>query len=286
MNSHELIIQGADVSTIGLKALGKLTGSSKIERIDGVSHEAFRLWGANPASRAQVASVCTSLRLDFAFIKSERRLTDFGLLAMDMDSTLITIECIDEIADFAGKKAEVAAITASAMRGEINWPESLRRRVSLLAGLEESILQQVYEYRLILSPGAQILIAAAKKAGLKILLVSGGFTFFTERLRERLGLDYAFSNTLKISEGRLTGRITGPLCDADGKARHVREIGLLLGLTREKIIVIGDGANDLKMMAEAGLSVAYHAKPIVQAQANVALNYVGLDGVLPLLAGY
>lgn len=286
MNSHELIIQGADISTIDLKALGKLTGSSEIKRIDGVSHKAFRLWGANPASRAQVASVCTSLRLDFAFIKPARRLTDFGLLAMDMDSTLITIECIDEIADFAGKKAEVAAITASAMRGEINWPESLRRRVSLLAGLEESVLQQVYEYRLTLSPGAQILITAAKKAGLKILLVSGGFTFFTERLRDRLGLDYAFSNRLKISEGRLTGRVTGPLCDADGKARHVRETGLLLGLTREKIIVIGDGANDLKMMAEAGLSVAYHAKPIVQAQANVALNYVGLDGVLPLLAGY
>jgi phosphoserine phosphatase len=201
---------------------------------------------------------------------------------MDMDSTLITIECIDEIADFVGKKNEVAAITASAMRGEIDWPESLRQRVALLAGLDETVLQRVYEERLVLSPGAELLIATAKKAGINTLLVSGGFTFFTERLKTRLGLDFAFSNTLDIVDGKLTGRVTGVLCDAASKAQHVRETAASLGLQKAQIIVIGDGANDLHMMREAGMSVAYRAKPVVQAEATVAINYVGLDGVLAL----
>lgn len=209
-----------------------------------------------------------------------KKLSDFRLLAMDMDSTLITIECIDEIADYVGKKPEVAAVTAAAMRGEIDWPTSLRQRVALLAGLDQSALEQVYEQRLRLSPGAESLIAAAKRAGLFTLLVSGGFTFFTYRLKQRLGLDAAFSNELEIIDGKLTGRVIGPLCDADAKAQHVQATAAQLAASREQIMVIGDGANDLKMMAVAGTSVAYYAKPVVQAQATLAINEGGLDEVL------
>ncbi|MCE2989192.1 MAG: phosphoserine phosphatase SerB, partial [Nitrosomonadaceae bacterium] len=188
-------------------------------------------------------------------------LAAFRLLAMDMDSTLITIECIDEIADFVGKKAEVAAVTAAAMRGEIDWPTSLRQRVAVLAGLDAKVLQTVYEERLQLTPGAETLVAAAQAAGVYTLLVSGGFTFFTERLQARLKLDAAFSNTLEIVDGKLTGRVVGALCDAQAKAQHVRDAAATLGAARAEIMVIGDGANDLPMMREAGVSIAYKAKP-------------------------
>lgn len=282
--STDVIIQGEDIASADLRALHAICSANGIERIGHVAHQAFRLLRADATTREVVKNHCDAVQLDFAFVPSGRTLADIGLIAMDMDSTLITIECIDEIADFVGKKAEVSAITASAMRGEIDWPESLRRRVALLAGLEESALQRVYDERLKLSPGAEILIAAAKKNGVKLLLVSGGFTFFTERLKARLNIDYAFSNALEIVNGKLTGNVTGPLCDADSKARHLRETAAALSLPRERCIAIGDGANDLKMMHEAGLSVAYRAKPVVQAQATVAFNHVGLDGVLALFA--
>lgn len=210
-------------------------------------------------------------------------LAAFRLLAMDMDSTLITIECIDEIADFVGKKAEVAAVTAAAMRGEIDWPTSLRQRVAVLAGLDAKVLQTVYDERLRLTPGAETLVAAAQSAGVYTLLVSGGFTFFTERLQARLKLDAAFSNTLEVIDGRLTGRVVGPLCDAQAKAQHVRDAAAHLGAARAQIMVIGDGANDLPMMREAGVSIAYKAKPAVQAEATHAINEGGLDEVLALL---
>ena len=282
--STDLIIQGEDIASADLRALHKISSANGIERIDHVAHQAFRLLRADDSTREVVKNHCDAVQLDFAFVPSGRTLAAIGLIAMDMDSTLITIECIDEIADFIGKKTEVSAVTASAMRGEIDWPESLRGRVALLAGLEESALQRVYDERLKLSPGAEILIAAAKKNGVKLLLVSGGFTFFTERLKARLHIDYAFSNALEIVNGKLTGNVTGPLCDADNKARHLRETAAALSLPRERCIAIGDGANDLKMMHEAGLSVAYRAKPVVQAQATVAFNHVGLDGVLALFA--
>lgn len=211
-------------------------------------------------------------------------LAAFRLLAMDMDSTLITIECIDEIADFVGKKAEVAAVTAAAMRGEIDWPTSLRQRVAVLAGLDAKVLQTVYDERLQLTPGAETLVAAAQAAGVYTLLVSGGFTFFTERLQARLKLDAAFSNTLEIVDGKLTGRVVGALCDAQAKAQHVRDAAATLGAARAEIMVIGDGANDLPMMREAGVSIAYKAKPAVQAEATHAINVGGLDEVLKLLA--
>src|SRR5438093_2939905 len=211
-----------------------------------------------------------------------RRFADLKLLAMDMDSTLITIECIDELGDLAGRKAEIAAITAQAMRGEIDYPESLRRRVALLAGLQEAALATVYEQRLSLTAGAEELVAACKKHGVKILLVSGGFTFFAERLKERLGIDYTISNRLEIERSRLTGRVSGAIVEAEAKARRFREVSKALAAGRDQTVAIGDGANDLKMMAQAGFSIAFHAKPVVRAQASCALNWCGLDAVVNL----
>ena len=274
-----LVIQGDDVPTPDLKALHAIARGQAIERI---AEGAFRITQADASAREAVAAHCAKARLDWGFVEEGRRLADFGLLAMDMDSTLICIECIDEIADFAGRKAEVAAVTAAAMRGEIDWPESLRRRVAMLKDLEESALERVYEERLRFNPGAERLIAAARRQGVKTLLVSGGFTYFTDRVREQLKLDYAYSNVLVVEGGTLKGTTTGPLVDAGGKAGHVARVKRDLGLGRERVLAIGDGANDLPMMAEAGTSIAYHAKPIVKEKATYALDHVGLDGVLNL----
>jgi phosphoserine phosphatase len=210
------------------------------------------------------------------------RLADFKLVAFDMDSTLIAIECVDEIADVAGKKAEVAAITAQAMRGEIEYRESLRRRVKALAGVPESALDSVYQDRLRLTPGAEILVSKCKEHGVQLLLVSGGFTFFTDRLKARLGLDHTISNVLEVKDGKLTGALIGEIVDADAKAAKFREVLLSLRAKKDQTVAIGDGANDLKMMAEAGVSVAFRAKPVVRAQASCALSWCGLDAVVNL----
>ena len=215
-------------------------------------------------------------------------LADFGLIAFDMDSTLINIECVDEIADAAGRKAEVAAITEAAMRGEIaDYKASLRQRVALLKGVPVAALQEVYDQRLRLNPGAETLVRAAQAAGLATLLVSGGFTFFTDRVRERLGIDHVRSNVLEVADGRLTGRMVdqpwGDICDGAEKRRMLLETCARLGLAPARAIAIGDGANDLPMMGEAGLSVAYHAKPAVRAQAMVAIDEGGLDRLLEVV---
>jgi len=277
-----LVIQGEEVSTPDLKELHRLSRGAAIERI---TEEAFRITHADPATKPQVAGHAARAKLDFGFVDDGRGLRDFGLIAMDMDSTLISIECIDEIADFAGRKAEVAAVTAAAMRGEIDWPESLRRRVKCLAGLDAGSLARVYEDRLRFNRGAQTLLAAAKRNGVKTLLVSGGFTYFTDRVRDEMGFDYAYSNTLDIEGAKLAGTVSGPLVDAAGKAAHVVRVSKELGLARARVLAIGDGANDLPMMAEAGTSIAYHAKPVVKAKAGYALDYAGLDGVLALFPG-
>jgi len=217
--------------------------------------------------------------LDAFSIDHPLRRKDFRVLAMDMDSTLITIECIDEIADLAGVKPEVAAVTAAAMRGELDFPGALRRRVALLEGLPAAALERVYEERLRLSPGAESLLAMARESGWTTVLVSGGFEFFTERLKRRLGLDHALANTLEISDGRLTGKVLGSIVDADAKANKVRLECAALGCGPGQAVVIGDGANDLKMMAGAGLSVAFHAKPVVRAQAAISVVHGGLDAI-------
>ena len=219
---------------------------------------------------------------------TQRRLSDFKLIAFDMDSTLINIECVDEIADAVGKKAEVAAITEAAMRGEIaDYKESLRRRVALLKGVSVADMQRVYDERLRLNPGAAELVQACKAVGMRVLLVSGGFTFFTDRIRDRLGIDHTRSNVLELEGGALTGRMVdqpwGDSCDGDEKKRMLLQTCSQLNILPAQAIAMGDGANDLPMMGQAGLSVAYHAKPAVRAQAMVAINEGGLDRLLEVL---
>ena len=214
-------------------------------------------------------------------------LSDFKLIAFDMDSTLINIECVDEIADAVGRKAEVAAITEAAMRGEIkDYKESLRQRVALLKGVSEADLGKIYRERLRLNPGAVELVAACKNAGLKVLLVSGGFTHFTDRVRDRLGIDYTRSNLLEMQNGRLTGRLVdqawGDICDGAEKCKMLLQTCAQLGISPQQAIAMGDGANDLPMMGEAGLSVAFHAKPAVREAANVCIDAGGLDRLLAL----
>lgn len=216
------------------------------------------------------------------------RLRDFGLIAFDMDSTLINIECVDEIAAAAGRKAEVAAITEAAMRGEIaDYKQSLRQRVALLAGVSVTALAAVYHDTLRLNPGVQALVDRCKAAGLKTLLVSGGFTWFSDRIRDRLGLDYTRANQLEIIDGKLTGRLLdqhwGDICDGEEKKRMLLQTCAQLGLTPQQAIAVGDGANDLPMMSVVGLSVAYHAKPLVRQQAMVAITSGGIDRVLELM---
>lgn len=214
-------------------------------------------------------------------------LSDFKLIAFDMDSTLINIECVDEIADAVGRKAEVAAITEAAMRGEISdYKDSLRQRVALLKGVSVSSMDQVYRERLQLNPGAAELVQACKAAGMKVLLVSGGFTFFSDRIRDLLGIDYTRSNVLEVDNGLLTGKMLdqpwGDICDGAEKRKMLLQTCETLGIQPAQVIAMGDGANDLPMMAVAGLSVAYHAKPAVREQAMVAINQGGLSRLLEL----
>lgn len=270
-----LVLQGENIATPDIKYLAKLTTASRVEAI---TLQAFRLYDAQ--RHPEVATYCQEAQLDYAFVPTTRTWADFGLLVMDMDSTLISIECVDEIADLMNVKPQVAAITASAMRGEIEFAESLTARVELLKGLGETALERVYQDRLLLNPGAEKLISSLKSKGVKTLLVSGGFNFFTDKLKARLNLDFTASNTLEVIDGKLTGRIIGELVDAQAKAKYLNQIRQQLGLSRDAVIAMGDGANDIPMMQAAGISIAYHAKPIVQESATYAINYVGLDGLL------
>ena len=275
-----LILQALnDIPATQIEHLAKLANAS---RIDQITAQLYRLSDSTPHN--DIVTYCFEHQIDYGFMPASRSLNDFGLLVMDMDSTLISIECIDEIADMQGLKPQVAAITESAMRGEIDFAESLRRRVALLEGLEEEALQRVYDERLKLNPGAELMLAGLKEHGIKTLLVSGGFVFFTERLKARLGLDYAHANMLEVVNGKLTGKVLGEVFDAQGKADWLVKIRQKLGLTPAQVIAMGDGANDLKMMALAEISIAYHAKPLVREQANYALNFVRLDGLVKLLA--
>jgi phosphoserine phosphatase len=278
-----LILQGLDGDSARLERIAALAAPTSITRL-GPNAVRCEQIAYSPALRPTIEVAAQAAQLDATYMMGQRELREFKLVAMDMDSTLITIECIDEIADMQGLKPQVAAITEAAMRGELDFAASLKQRVALLEGLDASALQRVYDERLKLSPGAETMLAAVQKAGLKTLLVSGGFTFFTERLKQRLGLDYTHANELEIVDGKLTGRVLGGIVDAEEKQRTVERVCAQMGITPAQAIVMGDGANDLKMMGIAGLSVAFRAKPVVRSQADVALNFVGLDGLLNVLS--
>jgi len=231
--------------------------------------------------RERAEALAAAHGVDVALAVPGLRLADHRLIAFDMDSTLINIECVDEIADLAGRKAEVAAITEAAMRGDIaDYVESLRRRVALLAGLPEAALAEIYEQRLQITPGARTLIDTARRCGLQVLLVSGGFTFFTQRLAKQLGIDHVRANRLAVADGRLTGELVGEVVDAGVKRDTVAALCARLGCSPRQAIVVGDGANDLQMMAIAGVSVAYRAKPIVRQRTTWSLQHCGLDAIL------
>jgi phosphoserine phosphatase len=275
-----LIIQAVhDIPGASLDHLARLTSAARIEQI---AAHGYRLPDAE--THDAVAQYCYEHQIDYGYVAPHRKLSDFGLLVMDMDSTLIAIECIDEIADMHQLKPQVAEITEAAMRGEIDFAESLRRRVALLEGLDEGALQRVYDERLQLNPGAEAMIETLQHHGVKTLLVSGGFVFFTERLKTRLGLDFAHANSLEIVEGKLTGKVNGHILDAQGKAEWLVNVRNELDLRPEQVIAMGDGANDLRMMAQAGISIAYHAKPVVREQASYAFNFIGLDGLVHLFS--
>lgn len=276
--SPTLVLQAPHLDPARVTELAILAGCEPCPPVAGVA----RLDGARADRRELVLERADRLGVDANYVDAQRRFADFGLIVSDMDSTLITIECIDEIADMQGLKPQVAAITARSMRGELDFSQSLRERVALLAGLPEAALARVYEERLQLMAGARELLAACREHGVKFMLVSGGFTYFTERLKAELGLDYTYANQLEIVDGKLTGRVVGDIVDAEAKRRLLIEKRAQLGLAPEQVIAMGDGANDLLMLAEAGVGVATHAKPVVRAQARYSLNVSGLDGIRKL----
>jgi len=273
-----LVLQGPRLTRHEAEALN--------EHFNGALHEGkgyYRIQVNGDITPQQLDQYRAQEDFDINLLPSGFDPAQVKLLVTDMDSTLINIECIDEIADFINVKPQVSEITEAAMRGEINFETSLRRRIALLKGLREDALIHVYEERLRPNPGAEVMIAGLKSRGIKIALVSGGFTYFTEKLKERLGLDYTLANTLEFEHGKLTGEIHGHIVGAEAKANFLLEKCRELGIKPSQAVAMGDGANDLVMMKEAGLSIAYHAKPKVQAQAHSALNHCGLDGVLGLL---
>jgi phosphoserine phosphatase len=276
-----LVVQGSAITHSHLAHIHQLCATSV--QFTQIAQHAYYL--ANQATPlASVQEFCAEQKVDCTYVQDKHLLNHYGLCVMDMDSTLISIECIDEIADMVGIKPQIAAITERAMLGELDFAQSLRERVALLKGLKETDLMRVLNERLTLNPGATEWIAACKANNITTLLVSGGFTFFAERVKAMLNLDYAVSNTLEIIDGKLTGKVLGDIVDAKTKADELVKLRDKLGLNSTQTIAIGDGANDLKMMSAAGIGIAYHAKPVVQAQATYALNFMGLDGAANLLS--
>lgn len=256
------------------RTFGKLTATA--------NH--FRAKTAQRPSRPELAQLSQALQIDINILPDNFDSNMTKLVISDMDSTLISIECIDEIADYINVKPQVSAITEAAMRGELNFEESLTERVALLKGLNTTALQDVYDDRLTLNPGAEPWIKGLKNQDIKFALVSGGFTFFTDRLKTRLGIDFTRANTLSTIDNQLDGTVVGEIIGARAKADFLIELCEELEILPNQVIAVGDGANDLMMMQEAGLSVAYHAKPTVQAQADTALNFRGLDAILDFIA--
>jgi phosphoserine phosphatase len=272
-----LVLQGRALPLAELKGLVQMVSGGGVTQL---AKDAIRISAAEETPL--IAGYCAEHALDFAWVPESRRLADLRLIAMDMDSTLVTIESIDEMGGVLGIKDRVAAVTERAMRGEIDYAGSLRERVALLRGLKEVALEKICELRMQLSPGAEELVGRCRELGIRTLLVSGGFSFFTRWLKDRLGLDAVYSNELEIVGGKLTGQVVGDIVDGAGKAaRLVQEIASL-GISASQAVAVGDGANDIPMMEIAGVSVAYRAKPAVRERATHALDHCGLDGVLNL----
>lgn len=274
-----LVVQGLSLRIAHLTHIHRLLGVSA--QFMQIAEHAYYL-PIHSADISYVRDFCAAQEIDCALVPDAQRLNHFGLAVMDMDSTLINIECIDEIADMMHIKPEVSAITEAAMRGEIDFATSLKKRVALLKGLNQIALRRVIDQRLQANPGAVEWVAACKANHIKTMVVSGGFTLFANHVKEMLGLDYAVANTLEIVDGKLTGHVLGDIVDADRKALELMKLRETLGLKVDQTIAIGDGANDLNMMKVAGVGVAYHAKPVVQQKATYALNFSGLDGVINL----
>lgn len=275
-----LVVQGGGIGMAHLTHIHRIIGGNT--QFMQIAQHAYYL-PTNLTDVTEVKNFCADQKIDCALVPDKYRLDQFGLCVMDMDSTLINIECIDEIADMMQLKPQVAAITEAAMRGEMDFATSLKKRVALLKGLDKMALRRVIEERLQPNPGAVEWIAACKLHNIKTMVVSGGFTLFANHVKELLGLDYAVANELEIIDCKLTGNILGDIVDANRKAQELADLRDNLGLGIHQTIAIGDGANDLKMMQVAEVGVAYHAKPIVQQQASFAINFSGLDGVINLL---
>ena len=274
-----LVVQGRAITVSHLTHIHRIIGGNT--QFMQIAEYAYYL-PTNLIDVTATKTFCAVQKIDCALVPDAQRLNHFGLCVMDMDSTLINIECIDEIADMMNLKPQVSTITEQSMRGELDFVQSLKARVALLKGLPETALQRVIDERLQANPGAHELIAACKASNIKTMVVSGGFTLFANYVKTMLGLDYAVANTFEIIDGKLTGNVLGDIVDAERKAQELMKVRDSLGLNADQTIAIGDGANDLKMMSVATVGVAYHAKPVVQQQATYSLNFNGLDGVINL----
>ncbi|WP_447641376.1 MULTISPECIES: phosphoserine phosphatase SerB [Chitinophagaceae] len=275
----KLIVQGTTLTRADIDLLVQLSRAASFEQTAG---QVWKFADVHDEEKSSIEQLAAELKVDIAFLSDTASLSDYKLVAMDMDCTFIQIECIDEIADLYGVKDKVSAITHAAMNGELDFNESLTRRVALLKGMDERALQRVFDERLRLSAGAVELLDVLQHRGIKTLLVSGGFTFFTEKLKAQYSLDYTRANVFEIIDGKLTGKIVGDIVNAEEKAKTLLTCCKQMGISAQQAIAIGDGANDLKMLHEAGLSIAFHAKPKVKQQAQVAFDYAGLDGVVNL----
>lgn len=275
---QRLVLQGPQLDK---DIVGRI--ATELKGMFEIRHHFFRMVVKNNVSLEQLVDLRSRYSIDINILPEGFDPNDVRLLITDMDSTFINIECVDEIADFMDIKPKVAAITTAAMRGEINFETSLTKRIELLEGLSADALDHVYQERLQLNPGGENMIAGLKSRNIRIALVSGGFSYFTKRLKQRYQLDYTLSNTLEISNDKLTGKVHGEIVGAGAKADFLIQLCKQLGINPRQVVAMGDGANDLKMMKLAGLGIAYHAKPAVQAEADVVLNHCGLEGVLGLL---